>query len=384
MSARRMASDRQRQCRPPCQPSLPPQRADAARRAQVDRLQPRQVVAGRVIAQPRGRLARHGRGGAQRLDAHRPARSGGQLGRRDQATGAASASCVAVDDRAAPPSPRTQQVRLAGAGAGRPRRPPRLGVEPGRQAGDADDRAARANGQALGQAHAHPQAGERARTDADRHALTASRALPLRSSSAGRRGSSSCAWRWPALQPSTRRSVPSGSARATDRSADAARWRRSPGRLQRRRRASAVGPSPCACQRRVRDRASAGSGSIDDLEPILAAASRRADRPTRRRSRPRPAARRTPRPPAPPPARQPIGVDVEEAQPAGVLVHEDEGGAVDDAPHAQPLGHALGQLRLARAERADQGQQRPGRRPRRGRAERRSRGARSPGRAARR
>ncbi len=57
---------------------------------------------------------------------------------------------------------------------------------------------------------------------------------------------------------------------------------------------------------------------------------------------------------------QAVGVDVVERQAAGMLVHEDEGRAVDDLSHAEPLRDPLRQLRLAGAERADQREQRSG------------------------
>ena len=54
-------------------------------------------------------------------------------------------------------------------------------------------------------------------------------------------------------------------------------------------------------------------------------------------------------------AGQSVEVLVEERQPAGVLGHQREAGAVDDFLDAQPRGEALGELRLTGAERANEG-----------------------------
>jgi hypothetical protein len=63
---------------------------------------------------------------------------------------------------------------------------------------------------------------------------------------------------------------------------------------------------------------------------------------------------------------QPVGVEVVDRQPGRVLLDEHEGGAADRPAvgEAEPLRHGPRQLRLAGAERADQGDYGAGEEPR--------------------
>ena len=57
---------------------------------------------------------------------------------------------------------------------------------------------------------------------------------------------------------------------------------------------------------------------------------------------------------------EPVEVDVEQRQAAGVLGHEDEGRRVDRVGHAEARAEALRELRLAGAELAPQAERSPG------------------------
>ncbi len=302
----------------------------AARRTQVGGLQTRQVVAGRVIAQTDGRLARHGGGGAQRLDRHRPARR----------------------HRSAPPAPRRDRSRPASrsrstiSGAAAPRRSRYASRAPARAtaaaaSGSDSSQAGRLGTPTIGRSSA--TASPLATLIPTRRPVNEPGPMPTASALTAREGAAiRRQQRGDARQQLVR--LPLAGAPAVD--ASQRRRPDRPGRWRRRSEADSMAtitrplPAPSAASAVTRRHAPASAGCAIGHQPAPAAmtiSSRSCG------SQPVEASAHstTVTPVGLPLVEQAgrqrllrlaeaVGVDVEEAQPAVVLVHEDEGGAVDD------------------------------------------------------